>query len=141
MSLHARIHPHLAWSDFVILRLFRRFAASRDLNENPMPPMVTLAAEIGTTAQAAIALFSLFQLSEATLGRPLVAECCCSRDLSPDERAIIAMFAAGQPTSWAIPHGLPGALCWALRSAAHALGPWPDALDAIPARTCPFTPA
>jgi hypothetical protein len=141
MSRLERIHPSLAWNEFVILRLFRRFAAARTWNENPMPPMIALAREIGTTAQTAISLCSAFQLSEAALGRPMIAECCCSHAQSADERALLSMFSAGSASGWQVPHGLPGALCWAIDSALLSLGGWPHTPQELDATTCPFAPS
>ena len=137
-----RIESGLAWRDFVVLRLLRRWVASRTLAEKALPSLIELAGELGEPPEAAISLHSLFQLTEGCLGRPLRAECCCSRSLAPDESAILALLAAapaaGTPVgSPGIPHGLTGALCWAVKSARVALGisarPPQAALD-----RCPF---
>lgn len=91
---------------------------------------------------AAVAIASLFQLTEACLGRPLVGECCCNPRLARDERAILALLAANLPAHphqarLSIPHGLPGALVWAVASVRQMLGD-----PALPRpgvdRRCPF---
>ena len=137
-----RIESGLAWGDFVVLRLLRRWVASRTLAEKALPSLIELAGELGEPPEAAISLHSLFQLTEGCLGRPLRAECCCSRSLAPDERAILALLAAAPSAGTAtgspdIPHGLTGALCWAVNSARIALG-----IPSLPPRTvlnsCPF---
>ena len=132
----------LAWSEFVIVRLLRRWAAGRASDENPLPGLVGLARTVGEPAEVAIALHSLFQLTESCLARPLEAECCCSPVLSPDERAVLALIAAApvaRPpvSSPEIPHGLPGALLWAAATVRLALR-----VTAAPApRRCPFAQA
>lgn len=113
-----QIKTHLAWGDFVVVRLLRRWAAARVMEENPLPGMVEVAIELGELPQVSVALHSLFQLTETCLGRALQTECCCSPSIGPDERAILAMIAAapvqGLPTApRGMPHGLPGALSWA----------------------------
>lgn len=106
------------WNDIVIVRLLRRWVAAREAEQDRLASLVELASELGQSPRAAAALDSLLQLTETCLGRPLKGECCCSRRLAPDERAVLLMVAAapapGQPlASQSIPHGLPGALAWA----------------------------
>lgn len=118
----SRIEGDLVWADFVILRLLRRWAAARTMGDNALPNLVEMAVELGESAEAAISLHSVFQLTESCLGRSLRAECCCSRSIAPDERAILSLMAIAPPqgppfASSEVPHGLPGALWWALRSA------------------------
>ena len=140
--LQTPIEPRLAWSDYVVVRLLRRWAAVRASEGRALPNLVGLAKEIGEPVQAAIALHSLFQLTEACLGRPLEPECCCSPELSSDESAVLKLIAAAPASSPAgisreIPHGLPGALCWAAKAVAIALG-----IETRPAGSaatrCPF---
>jgi hypothetical protein len=99
--------------------------------------------------ELAVACASLFDLVEAHLGRPLVPECCCARELSRDERALLGVLRhapeVGQPMgSAAIPHGLPGAICWAAFAARRALaasfGEVPEVPRAEAPRECPFAP-
>lgn len=137
----ARIESDLPWTDFLVLRLLRRWAASRSLGEQSLPNLVELALELGEGAETAVSLHSLFQLTEGCLGRPLKAECCCSRSLAADERAMLALIGAAPATgpfagSAQIPHGLPGALCWAVASARLALGISPA--NGVPYPRCPF---
>lgn len=136
-----RIAPDLTWSAFVAVRLLRRWAASIETEANPLPAMIGLAQELGQEASAAIALHSLFQFAEAALGRRLEAECCCSQFLSRDKQVILALLAVspGHRLPFApqvIPHGLPGALRWAIASARIALA-MPVEVVRPPAR-CPF---
>lgn len=112
------LEPALSWGEYIIVRLLRRWAASREAAEDQLPHLVELSTELGQRPELAVSLHSLFQLAEGRLGRPLEAECCCSRDLSSDERAIITLIGLDTPTqlpsaSEAMPHGIPGALLWA----------------------------
>lgn len=131
--------------DYAVVRLLRRWAATRASGERQLPSMVKLGRRLGFEPQAAVAVASLFQLIEACLGRPLVPECCCSTSLSHDEQAVLLMLAAAPPAhphdaSATIPHGLPGALVWAIESVRRLIG-----LDVRPdpAATvqCPFRAA
>jgi hypothetical protein len=138
-----RIEFGLAWSDYVVLRLLRRWVASRTMAEKALPSLIELAGELGEQPEAAISLHSVFQLTESCLGRPLDGECCCSRSLAPDERAILALVAAAPPTGTAaassdVPHGLTGALAWAVMSARIALGIADDRPPDIAYSRCPF---
>lgn len=140
-----RIEPELAWSDFIIVRLLRRWVAVRSLGEKALPSLVQLAADIGEEPQVAVSLHSVFQLTEACLGRGLEAECCCGKTMSADEKAVITLIAAAASRdvrggAAAIPHGLPGALAWAAVAAGMLLG---DNLPvpAIARGKCPFGPA
>ena len=62
--LQTPIEPRLAWSDYVVVRLLRRWAAVRASEGKALPNLVGLAKEIGEPVEAAIALHSLFQLTE-----------------------------------------------------------------------------
>lgn len=117
--------PPLASLAFV--RLFRLWSAARATGTNPLPPMNDTMALFAPAPELAIACASLFDLVEAHLERRLVSECCCSHDMSRDERALLGVLrhapAAGLPlTRSAIPHGLPGAICWAAFAVRRALG-------------------
>jgi hypothetical protein len=137
-----RIYPHLSWNDFVVVRLLRHWVSARVMQENAMSGLVALARDLGEDEQVAIALESVFQLTEQCLGRPLDAECCCSKSVSADEGAILALIASaprgGLPHSPRhLPHGLPGALCWAVAATRLALRtPARHSLD--PTISCPF---
>lgn len=138
--LSGRIEAGLTWSDFVVVRLLRRWAAVRSLGDNALPSLVALAAELGESPQVAISLHSLFQLTESCLGRPLVAECCCSRSLAPDERATLTMIASVSRqmplrTTRAVPHGLPAALAWAAATARLMLR---GEISSAAQQECPF---
>lgn len=135
----------------VFVRLFRKWSAARLAGLNPLPHMQVLAAPFAPAPDLILACASLFELTEAHLGRPLEPECCCGSTLSRDEAALIGLLRhapdAGQAmASTAIPHGLPGAIRWAafavLRALAATFGggaaavPWPceDRLVTV----CPF---
>lgn len=125
-----------------IVRLFRRWAAGAELGPARLPATVRLGRRIGIGPEAAIALASMFQLTEACLGRPLEAECCCSPALSRDERALLMMLAAPLPAGShrafpTIPHGLPAALHWAIASVRALLGPY-FVVRAPDVSKCPF---
>jgi len=113
--LMAPIEAGSHWRDFIIVRLLRRWCAEGTAGNNQLPSLVGLAAELGVQAQAAVAVASLFQLTEACLARHLEAECCCSPALSRDEQAVLMLLDAapslrpGEASS-SIPHGLPAAL-------------------------------
>jgi hypothetical protein len=136
------VEGRYAWCQFVVVRLLRRWAASRTTVEASLPGLVELAAELGQPPQLAIALHSLFQLTENCLGRPLSAECCCAPKTSADERAVLRLLAAADhkpPNSdFQIPHGLPGALVWAVQAVRMALGELILPATAIPEGRCPF---
>jgi hypothetical protein len=138
-----RVEIGLDWSDLVTVRLLRRWVAARTEQGAPFPALVALAHELGCPAEAAVALGSLFQLTEGCLGRPLEAECCCSRAIGEDERAVLLMIAAapapGLPAATSeIPHGLPGALAWAASSVRRMLGPGAGHPRRPLADSCPF---
>ena len=123
-----RVEIGLDWSDLVTVRLLRRWVAARTGQDAPFPALVALAHELGCPAETAVALGSLFQLTEGCLGRPLEAECCCSRAIGEDEKAVLLMIAATpapglSSATTEIPHGLPGALAWAASSVRRLLGP------------------
>jgi hypothetical protein len=127
---------------FRVIRMLRRWVASGMMDSPRLPAMVRLAKRIGIEPQAAVALASLFQLTEECIARPILPECCGSSRLSSDERAILLMLSVARsrpPRSTAdIPHGLPGALLWAVESVRRLLP-----FEAAPSRTvqqCPFRP-
>lgn len=140
-----RVEVTLDWGDLVAVRLLRRWVAARSAAEPPFPALMVLAHELDCPAELAVAMGSLFQLTEGCLGRPLDAECCCSRTIGEDERAVLLMVAAAPDpdgsASEAIPHGLPGALAWAAVTVRQLLGSG----GTMPARRagngCPFLPA
>src|SRR5688500_15278478 len=131
------------------VRLFRLWAAAREEGENPLPHMQEAIALLAPAPELAVACASLFELVEGQLGRRLVPECCCSPERSRDERALLGVLRhapeAGQPlTSAAVPHGLPGAICWAAFAIRRALEASfadeiaaPYVREVVPA-VCPF---
>jgi hypothetical protein len=137
----APIEPSPGRGSYIVVRLLRRWAAAGIAGDR-LPSLVRLATRLGIGAHAAVALASLFQLTEACLGRTLVCECCCSPRLSRDERAVLALLTAEMPlhpnqASPSIPHGLPGALVWAVASIRRLMDePMPSV--PAPARHCPF---
>ena len=128
-----------------IVRLLRRWSAARRGEGCQLSGFVAFAGTIGVEPVPAVAIASLFQLTEACLDRPLVAECCCSRRLSRDERAVLLMLSA-TPSSHPhqsfppIPHGLPAALLWSIESVRTLTGEF-AASDSIRPARCPFSRA
>jgi hypothetical protein len=119
--------PSSPIGSLMFVRLFRLWAAAREAGENPLPHMQDVVALIGPRPELAVACASLFELVEGQLGRHLVPECCCSAELSRDEQALLGVLRhapeAGEPsTGAAVPHGLPGAICWAAFAIRRALG-------------------
>lgn len=151
MVLMERITASVTDGERVVVRLLRHYCGMRDHDSDGtgLSRLVTLGQSLRLPPAGIIALASVFQLTEAVLGRRLVAECCCSRCLSGDERAVIRLLGSRMPTlpgtaTPDIPHGLPGALAWAVLSARQLCG---DIVHRIPKMTsddadgCPFTPA
>ncbi|MEM1132111.1 MAG: hypothetical protein AAGH53_04175 [Pseudomonadota bacterium] len=111
----------------IVVRLFRCWSAARVLGENPLPGMQKAIAFYSPAPELSSACESLFCLTEALLGRGLVAGHSCSSVLSRDERALLMLLrhapqAGHIHTSRAIPHGLPTALQLAAWSVLRALG-------------------
>lgn len=137
-------------ASMAFVRLFRLWAAARVAGENPLPHMNDAIGLFAPAPELAVACASLFDLVEANLGRRLVPECCCGREMSRDELALLGVLRhapeAGLPlTRAAIPHGLPGAVRWAAFAVRRALvRSFDDAFEretvdeAMPER-CPFS--
>jgi len=138
------IEPSLPLGPYRIVRLLRRWSAAGAGGGARLPSLIRLGARLGMAPEAAVAVASLFELTEACLARPLRAECCCSPRLSSDERAVLMMLAAVTPAhphlaNAAIPHGLPGALIWAVRSVQRLLDDAEGQPPFGPQGGCPFT--
>src|SRR3990170_6118910 len=137
--------PSSPIGSLVFVRLFRLWAAAREAGKNPLPHMQDAVALLLPAPELAVGCASLFELVEGQLGRRLVPECCCSPALSRDEQALLGVLRhapeAGVPlTGAAVPHGLPGAICWAAFAIRRALGAsFADEAEApaMPA-VCPF---
>ena len=79
------------------------------------------------------------------MGRPLDAACWCDPDLTADEQAMLLLLSCGSadpaPSAPpAVPHGLPGAQGWAVRSARRLLD-FAEVGAPTAARRCPFAGA
>ena len=127
----------------LVVRMLRGWAALRDSEANPLPGMISLAEELGQPPAAAISLHNVFQLAEASLGRPLNPEPHGSHSISTDERAILLLLTSSDehPNPFAprdIPHGLPGALSWAVANARAAMGIPTLPPAGAPVTACPF---
>ncbi|MBO9519057.1 MAG: hypothetical protein J7493_13405 [Porphyrobacter sp.] len=134
----------------IFVRQFRLWVAARAKGEHPLPHMQSAVSLFETAPELSVACASLFDMVEAQLERPLQPECCCSPAFSRDERALLGILRhapeAGQPlTSSAVPHGLPGAICWAAFAVRRAMAETftdqfgaPDADGSHPAQ-CPFS--
>lgn len=151
MTAVIAISTERTWADYLTVRLLRRWTACRTANEPVLPNLVALAREIGASPQTAVAFASVFQLTEANLGRPLISECCCSPTLSADEKAVLLLLKSAAEagpilSSITVPHGLPGTLVWACASVRIALGEvslsgvqdQPIATPTIDQSECPF---
>jgi hypothetical protein len=129
-----------------VVRLLRRWAASRASNIEPLPDLVAFAEANGIEPPVAVAADSLFQLTEACLSRDLQAERLCSARLGSDERAVLALLRVSPDTgalmsSPAVPHGLPWVLRWSALVLRRLLGgdAWNASASAgSEARSCPF---
>jgi hypothetical protein len=139
MTMHGR------WEgEALVVRMLRFWRAARSIGENPLPHMQAQVAPFVPSPEFVSACDSLFSLTEAVVGRPLVTARCCSALPSRDEAAVLAVLrhaaAAGSiHTSWSVPHGLPEALRRAAFAVLRALTDRIDLGDpvAAPAR-CPF---
>lgn len=137
----------LTQSERIAVRLFRRWAISRESGINPIVALHEVADVLRFPVETAVACASLFELVEGLLGRSLVRECCCSRACSADELALIGLLRCAPDlrldrrlgtATLAIPHGLPGAVCWAAMAVRRALGLSPRQVSQV--GHCPFDP-
>lgn len=134
----------------VVIRVFRAWSAQVEAGHAPMARLQEIVAPLGLPDETTIACASLFELIEGHLGRRLVRESCCSRRLSPDESALLGVIRVAPSISAVagtavIPHGLPGAIVWAVIAVRQALGmtePDDDASGPSPRSfpACPFSP-
>lgn len=129
-----------------VVRLLRHYCGARDDDAHgdgsALSRLVTLGQRFRLPPVGTVALVSVFQLTEAVLGRRLVTECCCSRSLSADERAVLRLLGSRMPTvpgtgTADIPDGLPGALAWAILSVERLCG----GIIALPVHPTPATDA
>lgn len=148
MAFMDRIIAPVTDGELAVVRLLRHYGGMRDQDGEGagLSRLVALGQSLRLPPSGSVALASVFQLTEAVLGRRLVTECCCSRRLSGDERAIIHLLGSPIPTvpgtaTPDIPHGLPGALTWAVLSVRRLCG---DLVPFRPHRSlggCPFAHA
>lgn len=145
MTAHIdKIRSDLAWHDFVALRMLRRWVAARDAHESPLCSLGTLGRDFNLPVDLAVAFDSLFQLIEDRLGRALNTECCCNRQMSGDERAVLILIATaphrscGHRSPAAVPHGISGPLCWAVGAVRSSLGSSMIAPSPSVTSRCPF---
>ena len=116
--------------ELTVVRLLRHYCGTRDDDDGDgtaLSRLVALGQTLRLPPAGTVALVSVFQLTEAVLGRLLVTECCCSQSLSADERAVIRLLGSRMPSASGtgtvdIPHGLPGALAWAVLSVGWLCG-------------------
>ena len=127
-----------------IVALFRIWHVAREQHDNPLPQM---SAALGGSSSPELvpACDSFFALTQACLGRRLVASPDGSPAFSADEVALLetlrqvpALLTFG-PNA-ALPHGLPGALQWAALAVLRALDVVPVLGNHGRSRTgqCPF---
>lgn len=151
MAFMERIVAPASDGERAVLRLLRHYCTMRDREDDgsSLSRLVALGRSLRLPPAGSVALASVFQLTEAVLGRPLVVESCCSRRLSGDERAVIRLLGSRMPTipgtaTPDIPHGLPGALAWAVLSVRRLCGEIVSPLPCLPpsdVRGCPFAHA
>lgn len=115
------------FAQVIMVRLFRTWSASRLAARDQFRAMHAIVVPLGLPESTGPACASLFELVEAHLGRPLMAECCCSKNFSTDERALIGVVATAPQAgavlgNQAIPHGLPASVCWAVAKVRDSLG-------------------
>ena len=124
-----------------VVEALRCYAKARRELRPVLPDLVAIAGRSGLAAPAMVALGSVFELTEGCLGRSLATG--GPGRLSRDERAVLRLLDCADMAdpasgSAAVPHGLPGVLIWAIRSARRL---WPGARPAPPraaGATCPF---
>lgn len=127
--------------DARVVAALRCYAAIRAEGGAALPGMVAFAAGQGLGETAVVALAHVFELTEACLGRALVVG--AGEVLSADEAGVLALLASADEVgaergSRAVPHGMPGALAWAARSAVRLTGGVPTRPTVRP--DCPFRP-
>lgn len=158
IASHAFARPAAAAPDAagLLVALCRCWVAARRQGREPMPAMMRLVEGGGHDCMLVPICDSFFALSESCLGRALIAgpatpgaAIAPPQPYLPDEIGLLATIArcsgmvGGARTDPAIPHGLPGALCWAARTVRRALGPLAMPAPAAAAATgtparCPF---
>jgi hypothetical protein len=127
-----------------LICLLRVWSRARRRGRNPLPEMTAALAGHDTSPELAPACHSLFELTEASLGRRLSAGLPASDTLRPDELALLALLDAAPTagtmlTGARLPHGLPGAVQWAANAVIREIG---GPLDlGVTCRQCPFGPA
>ncbi|MDT9599917.1 hypothetical protein [Sphingosinicella rhizophila] len=114
------------WTSYVVLSLLRKWAVLPRSGEARLPGLVETAGNLGTSSLAAIAVGSVFELTEACLGRPLGMERCYACSLAEDEKTVVGMLGIGSdrglPIARDMPIGLLNALSVAAVSARRLLG-------------------
>jgi hypothetical protein len=121
------LHSHVFRQVGTLISLFRVWTRARDMHRNPLPEMSAVLAGQDTSPELATACHSLFELTEACIGRRLDSGNMAADDLSSDELALLALVEAAPKagtllTEARVPHGLPGALQWAASAVLRAIG-------------------
>lgn len=151
MAQRHRLQGHatpLDGADLVIA-LLRCWEGQRLKGREPMPAMTQMVDGCGYDLTLVPICDSLFALTESCVGRPLrCGAVCAARELpfgaySDDELGLLAMLSesasiSGTQAPPAIPHGLPGVLCWAARALLRVLGPDEVTLETRLGDHCPF---
>lgn len=140
----SRCKPQSA--ETTVIRLMRHYAAARTCSrQDPLATFVARGRAAGLSGVGSVALASLFELTEAVIGRRLVAGGDGLSRLTDDERAILRLLNADLPVTPVsrtldVPHGLPGALTWAVISVRHLCHGLPDRPAPLPGgeTMCPF---
>lgn len=128
--------------DARVVAVLRHYAVARGSGAPLLPVLIAHAAGQGLGETATVALASVFELTEACLGRALLPG--DGEALSADEEGVLMLLASAGDVgshcgSRAVPHGMPGALAWAARSAVRLTG-GACARPLAPPPACPFQP-
>lgn len=124
-----------------VVAVLRAYAGLRGTAAPLLPRLIAFAAGQGLGETATVALASVFELTEACLGRPLLPG--HGESLSADEEGVLMLLASAGDVgshcgSRTVPHGMPGALAWAARSAVRLTGG--VCARAVTPPACPFQP-
>lgn len=135
----------------LVIGLFRCWKDQRQRGREPMAAMMQRVEGYGYDLTLVPICDSFFALTESCVGRPLQGGPLFALTEGPkgayhdDEQGLLALLGegariSGTAANTAIPHGLPGALCWAIKALVRVLGA--DAILAVADfDQCPFAPS
>jgi len=147
MTAMTPLKPELSLAEDIVVRLLRRWSGARAARSPILPALIRVADDIGASAEVAVSLASVFEITEALLERRLETANTDHAGLSHDEEGMLMLLIAAPAvgpvrTQRSVPHGLPGVLAWAARSARVALHrhgfDLPDQSKLAVLAACPF---